>query len=99
MGINQKTRQWERINTRGGALTENLCQAIARDILVHGMQLAEENGMPVIAHVHDEIISEVSECNSAGIERLIKCMSTPPKWALDLPLAAAGFESKYYRKD
>lgn len=99
MGVNQKTRQWERISTRGGALTENLCQAIARDILVHGMRLAEENGLTVIGHVHDEIISEVFERESDALGRLIRCMSTPPSWALDLPLAAAGFESKYYRKD
>lgn len=98
MGVNQKTRQWERISTRGGSLFENLCQAIARDVLVHGMRLAEKSGMPVIAHVHDEIICEIPE-NLSGIERLIQCMSTPPDWAPDLPLAAAGFESKYYKKD
>ena len=99
MGVDQQTRQWVRQHTRGGHLTENLCQAVARDILLNGLTLAEENGMPVVAHVHDEIISMVPENGQKGFEDLVECMRKVPDWAPGLPLDAAGFESKYYRKD
>lgn len=99
MGLDQQTRQWVRTATRGGHLTENLCQALARDILVHGIQLAEERGMPVVAHVHDEIVAEVPVDGKMGIAHLIECMEDQPKWAEGLPLAAAGFESVFYRKE
>jgi DNA polymerase len=61
--------------------------------------LAEANGMPVVAHVHDEIICEVPDDGSKTVEMLADCMKTVPTWATGLPLDAAGFSSKYYRKD
>lgn len=99
MGVDQQTRQWVRQHTRGGHLMENLCQAVARDILLSGLTLAEANNMPVVAHVHDEIICEVPENGQKTWQDLADCMRTVPPWAEGLPLDAAGFESKYYRKD
>jgi DNA polymerase len=99
MGVDQQTRQWVRQHTRGGHLTENLCQAVARDILLSGLTRAEEAGLPVVAHVHDEIICEVPDDGSRNIQELVECMRYVPEWAPGLPLDAAGFSSKYYRKD
>lgn len=99
MGVDQQTRQWVRQHTRGGHLMENLCQAVARDILLSGLTLAEELGLPVVAHVHDEIICMVPENGQRSIADLIECMRAVPSWAPGLPLDAAGFESKYYKKD
>jgi DNA polymerase len=99
MGVDQQTRQWVRQHTRGGHLTENFCQAVARDILLSGLILAEANGMPVVAHVHDEIICEVPDDGSKTVEMLADCMKTVPTWAAGLPLDAAGFSSKYYKKE
>jgi DNA polymerase len=99
MGLDQQTRQWVRQHTRGGHWTENLAQAIARDILANGLILAEEHGMDVVAHVHDEIVAEVPENGHLGYQDLEEDMRTVPWWATGLPLDAAGFESMYYRKD
>lgn len=99
MGVDQQTRQWVRQHTRGGHITENLCQAVARDILLNGILLAEENDMPVVAHVHDEIVAMVPDNGTKTVQDLVECMRTVPSWATGLPLDAAGFESRYYRKD
>lgn len=98
MGLEQQTRQWHRQHTRGGHLTENICQAVARDILANGIMLAEEKGMDVVAHVHDEVVVEVDEA-VFSVEDLRQAMIALPNWAEGLPLDASGFSSKYYRKD
>lgn len=41
MGINQYTRQWERIRTYGGKAVENATQATARDVIAHSMPRIE----------------------------------------------------------
>lgn len=98
-GTNQYTRKWETIRTYGGKLVENITQAAARDILAHGMLMAEEAGYEVCLHVHDELITETPDTDKWSVEELAKIMSTNPHWALGLPLAAAGFEARRYRKD
>ena len=99
MGMDQYTRQWSRQKTYGGKLVENITQAVARDLLYHGMLLAERQGYAVILSVHDELITEIPEKGELSFEGLAACMSTVPAWAQGLPLAAAGFEGKRYRKD
>jgi DNA polymerase len=99
LGINQYTRKWCKLSTYGGKVAENLTQALSRDILCHGMQLAEKNGYEVVMHVHDELVTEVPDTKDYSHEELSKIMSTQPSWAPGLPLAAAGFESYRYRKD
>lgn len=93
MGTNQYTRKFERIRSYGGKLSENATQAVARDLLAHGLLLAEDCGYRPVMHVHDEIIAE--HCTA---EELAACMSTNPIWAPGLPLAADGFEAMRYRK-
>lgn len=93
MGVNQYTRKFERIRTYGGKLSENATQAVARDILAHGLLAAEEMGFAPVMHVHDEIIAE--NCTA---EELARVMSTNPSWAAGLPLNAEGFETYRYRK-
>ena len=99
MGVHQFTRKWTRIHTHGGRVYENLCQAIARDVLAEGLMLAEKSGYKVVLHVHDEIIAEVPDSPEFNVEGLAAIMSAPPSWALDMPLAAAGFETYRYRKE
>lgn len=73
----------------GGLLTENIVQAVARDILVHAMLQADKAGFKICMHVHDEII--VEEMNSLTYwikDKLVGCMTQNPKWAAGLPLAA-----------
>ena len=97
-GKDQKTHKWGRIKTYGGKLTENIVQAIARDVLLNGMLLADERGLQIVGHVHDEIICEVPEEQDA-LPLLRECMMTSPPWASDLLLGAEGYEAQVYRKD
>jgi DNA polymerase len=73
-------------------------QAIARDLLAHGMKLAEANGYPVIGHVHDEIITEKPR-GTSDVKAFEELICELPAWANGLPLTASGFVSKRYKKD
>jgi len=97
-GIDQTTKMWTQITTHGGKLTENIVQAIARDLLVVGMLRADELGLNIVAHVHDEIVCEHPEDGSMGLEDLVWCMSQPVDWAPGLPLTANGWSGYYYKK-
>jgi DNA polymerase len=99
MGMNQYTRQWSRLGTYGGKLAENCTQAAARDVLASSMQSIEDAGYEIALTVHDEDITEAPDSPDYNCEHLAALMATPPTWALDLPLAAAGFEAYRYRKD
>ena len=95
-GMNDKNKFGE-IETYGGKLTENIVQAIARDCLAVTMVKAETAGIPIVLHVHDEVIAETDD---AGVlDRLYKIMAEPIDWAPGLPLKGAGFIAGYYKKD
>ena len=96
-GTNQTTKKWDKIRTYGGKLTENVVQAIARDILGIVILRAREAGLPVVFHIHDEIVVEAApgQC-LADVEALF---SEPIDWCRDLPLKGAGYTTPYYLKD
>lgn len=95
----QNTKTWGRINTYGGKLTENIVQAIARDILLHGMLLADQAGVAICGHAHDEVIAIAEKQHAEkNAEILERCMTTCPPWARDLSLAADGYISQIYKK-
>lgn len=100
-GLNQETKAWGQIDTYGGKLTENIVQAISRDLLGYAMINLESNGFGITMHVHDEAIAEVPDDGHAEehLAKMIEIMRQAPDWASDLPLNAAGFTSKYYQKD
>jgi DNA polymerase len=102
--IDQKSNSWVRTTTHGGKLTENVCQAVANDVLNEGLWRAEQGiGLPepyeIIGHVHDEGIALVPWDSPLTVEHLSACLSHPVPWAPDLPLAAHGFTTQIYRKD
>jgi DNA polymerase len=90
---------WWTITAWGGVLTENVVQAVARDVLVEGMFRAEADGLKVVGHCHDELICETAG-PSTGLDALALegCMSKPISWAPGLPLAAEGWEGERYTK-
>lgn len=102
LGVDSVTKKWSRSHLYGGLLFENWVQAVARDLLVNGMLHAEAAGYPVIAHVYDELITEVPRGfgDLAAFEKLICEL---PDWAktgpLPMPLTAGGFRAKRYHKD
>lgn len=98
-GVDTYSRKWARINTFGGKLTENVTQAVARDVLADAMPRVEAAGYPIVLTVHDEIITEVPDEPTVSPAALSAIMSAPISWAPGLPLAAKGFEAKRYRKD
>ena len=99
-GVVQETKQWGEIDTYGGKLTENIVQAISRDLLGNSMLNLEANGYYPVCHIHDEILSEVPEKNAqAYYEEMASIMGTPPEWASDLPLRADGYITPFYLKD
>lgn len=99
MGRNQYTGQWTRISTHGGKITENIIQAIARDILMYHMTLLHEKDAKIVGHVHDEVIIDIaSEHADAGRVCVERMMSMSPPWASDLLLGAEGFVTQRYKK-
>ena len=98
-GTNQYTRKWQRLDTYGGKLVENIVQATARDVLASGMIRACAADYSVCLHVHDELITETPKSEDYTAGGLSKIMATNPGWAIGLPLAAAGYETDRYRKD
>jgi len=99
MGVDQFTRKWTRISTHGGKLFENLCQAVARDVMAANMPRIEAAGYQIVLTVHDEIIAEAPDLPEFNADHLASLLATNPDWAPDMPLAAAGFETYRYRKD
>ncbi len=100
-GVNQETKQWQQVDTYGGKLTENIVQAIARDLLAHAMQTLDKAGYKITMHIHDEVIAEVPKDGKEQqyYERMAKLMAVAPDWAKDLPLRADGYLTDFYMKD
>lgn len=96
-GLNQTTKKWGKVRTYGGKLTENIVQAIARDILGIVILRAKAEGLNIVFHIHDEIIVEATPDQTlADVEALF---SKPIDWCRDLPLKGAGYTTPYYLKD
>ncbi len=80
----------------GGLIIENICQAIARDLLAHAMLRAEkELGVKTIMHVHDE---QVVEDFRSWVEEIAHIMKQGAPWSSGMVLGAEGFVSTYYKK-
>lgn len=96
-GTDQHTKKWGRISTYGGKLTENVTQAIARDLLAEAILRVEDAGYPVVLHVHDEVVCDMP-LGLGSVQELNNLMSFVPEWAAGLPLGAETFETNYYKK-
>ena len=97
MGQNQTTRKWEKTETWGGKLVENIVQAVARDCLAVALIRLDEAGYKVTFHVHDEIIAEAPE--GSRWQDMAEIMGRPLDWAPGLLLRGDGYATRFYRKD
>lgn len=98
MGQNQTTKKWERIETYGGKLVENIVQATARDCLAEAITRLEDAGYPVVFHIHDEIVVDADLCNH-DLSEMETLMSVVPSWTDGLPLNADGWVNEFFKKD
>ena len=90
---------WRILDIYGGRATENVVQAVSRDIMAHGALNVEAAGYPVVLRTHDELASEVP-VGFGSVEEYERLMATLPAWAADWPIrAAGGYISNRYRKD
>ena len=89
----------------GGIITENIVQAVARDILVQALRNLEEAGWPVVTHIHDEVVCEIpadkrSLSEAELVAEVSEIMCRPPSWADDdLVIKAAGYTCQRYHKE
>ena len=88
------TKKWERIESYGPKLVENIVQAISRDILCYAMQTFRH--CRIVLHVHDEIVLEAD--HRMSIEAVCEQMSRTPSWAKGLNLNADGYVCDFYMK-
>jgi DNA polymerase len=101
------TGKWADLDTYGGKLTENITQAISRDLLAYGMQTIVQRYpmVKIVGHIHDETVNETPLDDFGdpvvSLEEICTAMAATPKWAevFGIPLKAEGFTSNYYKKD
>ena len=92
----KETRKMKK--TYGGSITENLCQALARNVVFEQMLEVEKKygsyGDPtsgVALTVHDEIVAVVDEDKGEDcLKFMLDVMHEAPKWWKELPVAAEG---------
>jgi hypothetical protein len=100
MGMNQDTKQWGWTETYGGKLSENIIQAIARDLLADGMRRLDAAGFDIVMHVHDEVVADIPNSSvDFVISEMCRILGEPVAWAPGLKTPAAGFVTPYYKKD
>ena len=100
-GQDQTTGKWVKLHTYGGKITENVVQAISRDLLANAIFKVFDLGYNIVLHVHDEIAAEIPRDGNEEkvLQQMIDAMCTAPNWAANIPLRAAGYITEYYKKD
>jgi DNA polymerase len=112
MTVDSKTHKWVRTDTWGGKLTENVVQALCRDLMADAILRLEDSPegivviddlvlvtgpYDVVLSVHDELVTEADE-GEGSVEELCAIMTALEPWAEGFPLAAEGWRGKRYRK-
>lgn len=89
-------KKWGRVPFYGGKWTENIVQAVSRDLMVSAMFSAEKAGFWTVLTVHDELLCETAK--KIGPKELKSAMLSPPAWAAGWPLNAECWEGTRYGK-
>lgn len=93
------SRKWQKLETYGGKLVENIVQAIARDLLAEAITRIEKAGHRIVMHIHDEVVIDEPINSSITVADICALMNELPEWAEGLPIDAAGYECDFYQKD
>lgn len=89
------TKKWERLESYGPKLVENIVQATARDILCYAMTTLR--CCSIVMHIHDELVIEADRRMSLAV--VCEQMGRTPPWTHGLKLRADGYETDFYKKD
>lgn len=89
---------WKSLDLYGGLNTENTVSGSCRDLLVGAMHRCEAAGIPMVSHVHDEIVAEVDEFDTFNVAVLTALMAEGEPWALGWPITADGWTGPRYHK-
>ena len=94
-----KMGQFKTIDGFGGLMTENVVQALARDLMVDAMFKLEKNGFPIVLTVHDEIVCEPLK-EDADEKAFQEIMCDTPAWAkkIQVPVAVESWVGDRYKK-
>lgn len=83
----------------GGLLTENVCQATARDVFAEGMLRLEDAGLRPLFSVHDQAICLFDKDGAEDkLHRMHELQCVTSAWAEGLPVATEGGLSERYKK-
>ena len=91
-------KKWQRIETYGPKLVENIVQGISRDILAYAMMNLKRRNFKIVMHVHDEVVLEVKK-NQVTVEEICEIITIPPPYAEDLCLKAEAYKCDFYKKE
>ena len=86
--------KWTRLETYGPKVTENLVQAVSRDILAYSMKTLRH--CFIVGSVHDELIIECDP--GVSLQSVCDQMGRTPPWLPGLELRADGYECMFYQK-
>lgn len=88
--------QWGRIKIYGAKMFENICQAIAADLMSHGAREAESQWMLPFALIHDQALA--MQMPGQTPDQFAAALTKLPPWAAGLPLKAEAKSVPYYSK-
>ena len=93
--FNPMKKAWDHVY--GGSLTENVVQAMSRDILWGAVSGMEKAGYHVALHIHDELVAVVPEPSAdVALNTALALLRETPAWASGCPLNAEGLSRKTY---
>ena len=98
LGLDLSKKKMRTEFSHGGVLTENIVQAVARDLMMWAALRLEHAGYKILVTIHDEAVTE-KEIGKGSVSEFEKIMCERPKWADEkLPIQAKAWVGKRYRK-
>lgn len=98
MGLSKSKKTLEKEYLWGGKITENIVQAVARDLMMHATLRLEKKKYQPLLMVHDEGLCQRRK-GKGSVKEFVGIMCERPPWVDKfLPLDAKGWIGPRYRK-